>query len=232
MGNDMLDILFFFNLRIDINRYKYKRSRARSKILGGQNPMKKLFATLAVSVSMLIASPAFAYTVQSGDTMSDIAKENDLSLQELSTINPQVSNIDLIFVGQTINTTDDKSVKPVPAVKKVEKAVKTESKTSSVSTDSYTTLNVEATAYTAYCYGCSGVTATGIDLRSNPNQKVIAVDPNVIPLGSKVYVEGYGMAIAGDTGGAIKGNRIDLFVPNRSDALDFGRKTIQVKVYK
>lgn len=194
--------------------------------------MKKLFATLAVSVSMLIASPAFAYTVQSGDTMSDIAKENDLSLQELSTINPQVSNIDLIFVGQTINTTDDKSVKPVPAVKKVEKAVKTESKTSSVSTDSYTTLNVEATAYTAYCYGCSGVTATGIDLRSNPNQKVIAVDPNVIPLGSKVYVEGYGMAIAGDTGGAIKGNRIDLFVPNRSDALDFGRKTIQVKVYK
>ncbi len=42
--------------------------------------------------------------------------------------------------------------------------------------------------------------------------KLIAVDPNVIPLGSKVWVEGYGYAIAGDTGGAIKGNKIDILV--------------------
>ena len=47
---------------------------------------------------------------------------------------------------------------------------------------------------------------TGINLRANPNLKVIAVDPSVIPLGSKVWVEGYGYAVAGDTGGAIKGN--------------------------
>ena len=63
-----------------------------------------------------------------------------------------------------------------------------------------------ATAYTAHCNGCSGITATGINLRANPNLKVIAVDPSVIPLGSKVWVEGYGYAVAGDTGGAIKGN--------------------------
>ena len=62
-----------------------------------------------------------------------------------------------------------------------------------------------ATAYTAYCNGCSGITTTGINLRANPNLKVIAVDPSVIPLGSKVWVEGYGYAVAGDTGGAIKG---------------------------
>jgi 3D (Asp-Asp-Asp) domain-containing protein len=92
------------------------------------------------------------------------------------------------------------------------------------------TITVEATAYTAYCTGCSGVTATGIDLRANPGQKVIAVDPSVIPLGSTVYVEGYGQAIAGDTGGAIKGNRVDLFVPSRSDALAFGRKSLQVTI--
>lgn len=42
--------------------------------------------------------------------------------------------------------------------------------------------------------------------------KMIAVDPKVIPLGSKVWVEGYGEAIAGDTGGAIKGNRIDILL--------------------
>ena len=56
-------------------------------------------------------------------------------------------------------------------------------------------LSVEATAYTADCAGCSGVTATGVNLKDNPDQKVIAVDPSVIPLGSKVYVEGYGYAI-------------------------------------
>lgn len=91
-------------------------------------------------------------------------------------------------------------------------------------------LTVEATAYTAYCAGCSGVTATGVNLKANPGLKVIAVDPNVIPLGSKVYVEGYGTAVAADTGGAIKGNRIDVFIPSQSVAENFGRKTVQVTV--
>lgn len=89
---------------------------------------------------------------------------------------------------------------------------------------------VTATAYTAYCNGCSGITATGINLKSNPNLKVIAVDPSVIPLGSKVWVEGYGHAVAGDTGGAIKGNKIDLFVPSKSQAYEFGRKKVRIKV--
>nr|WP_033543426.1 G5 and 3D domain-containing protein [Planococcus sp. CAU13] len=89
---------------------------------------------------------------------------------------------------------------------------------------------VSATAYTAFCNGCSGITATGINLKANPHLKVIAVDPSVIPLGSKVWVEGYGHAIAGDTGGAIKGNKIDLFMPDRSAALAFGRKQVKIKV--
>lgn len=91
-------------------------------------------------------------------------------------------------------------------------------------------LTVTATAYSANDGGISGVTATGIDLNKNPNAKVIAVDPNVIPLGSKVYVEGYGEATAADTGGAIKGNKIDVFVPNKSDAHNWGVRTVSVKV--
>ena len=66
------------------------------------------------------------------------------------------------------------------------------------------TLTMRATAYTAYCEGCSGITANGTDIRSNPNLKVIAVDPRVIPLGTKVWVEGYGEAIAADTGELLK----------------------------
>lgn len=89
---------------------------------------------------------------------------------------------------------------------------------------------VSATAYTAYCPGCSGTTATGIDLRANPDAKVVAVDPSIIPLGTKLYIEGYGYAVAGDTGGAIRGRHIDLFMPSREDALMWGRRTVKVTI--
>ena len=67
-------------------------------------------------------------------------------------------------------------------------------------------LRVFATSYDPFCLGCSAYTATGL----KAGYGVIAVDPNVIPLGTKVYVPDYGEAVAGDTGGAIKGAVIDL----------------------
>jgi uncharacterized protein YabE (DUF348 family) len=89
---------------------------------------------------------------------------------------------------------------------------------------------VNTTAYTAYCNGCSGRTATGFDLRANPSAKVIAVDPNVIPLGTKVYVEGYGYAVAADTGGAINGHKIDVFFPTKAEAFRWGVRKVKVKI--
>jgi len=89
---------------------------------------------------------------------------------------------------------------------------------------------VEASAYTPYCSGCSGRSATGVNLRSNSNLKIIAVDPKVIPLGSKVWVEGYGYAVAGDTGGSIKGNTIDVLMPTVKQANNWGRKKVRIKV--
>ena len=89
---------------------------------------------------------------------------------------------------------------------------------------------VTSTAYTAYCSGCSGTTSTGINLKANPNSKVIAVDPSVIPLGTKVYVDGYGYAVAGDTGSAIKGNKIDVFFPTKSQAYGWGNKKVKIKI--
>ncbi|CAN2247289.1 ubiquitin-like domain-containing protein [Bacillus vallismortis] len=91
-------------------------------------------------------------------------------------------------------------------------------------------MTVSSTAYTASCSGCSGHTATGVNLKNNPNAKVIAVDPNVIPLGTKVHVEGYGYAIAADTGSAIKGNKIDVFFPEKSSAYRWGNKTVKIKI--
>lgn len=89
---------------------------------------------------------------------------------------------------------------------------------------------VSSTAYTSSCNGCSGVTATGLNLKNNPNSKVIAVDPSIIPLGSKVYVEGYGYAVAADKGGAIRGNKIDVFFPSTSDAYRWGVKRVKVRI--
>ena len=91
---------------------------------------------------------------------------------------------------------------------------------------------VTATAYTSGCNGCSGKTATGINLRANPNARVIAVDPSFIPLGTKVYVEGYGYATAADTGGAVSGKKIDVFVPSTADAYNWGVKTVKIKVFR
>lgn len=67
-------------------------------------------------------------------------------------------------------------------------------------------LHVWATHYDSHCPGCGVWTAIGL----HQGKGVIAVDPSVIKLGSKVYVPGYGLAVAGDTGGAIKGNIVDL----------------------
>lgn len=96
--------------------------------------------------------------------------------------------------------------------------------------ESYTYTNVynmEATAYTNSTNGGWGnKTASGMTTFVG----MVAVDPRVIPLGTKLYIEDYGIAIAGDTGGAIKGHIVDLFMNSRSECRRFGRQQ-GVKVY-
>jgi 3D (Asp-Asp-Asp) domain-containing protein/uncharacterized protein YabE (DUF348 family) len=89
-------------------------------------------------------------------------------------------------------------------------------------------LSMVATAYTADCYGCSGWTKSG----RHAGHGIVAVDPSVIPLGSHLYIPGYGKAIAGDTGGAIQGHRVDLGFNDNAAALQFGRRNIVVYVVK
>lgn len=91
-----------------------------------------------------------------------------------------------------------------------------------------TALHMIATAYTAGCYGCTGITATGM----HAGFGIIAVDPSVIPLGTKLFIPGYGRAVAGDTGGAIRGNRVDLGMNTVSEAIRFGRRPVTVYVLR
>lgn len=105
--------------------------------------------------------------------------------------------------------------------------------TSSTTTTTSTTtgylkeLTMTATAYTA----TGNRTATGVwPVRNANGVSTVAVDPNVIPLGTKLYIEGYGYAIAADTGGAIKGNKIDLYMNSNAQCINYGRRTVKVYI--
>ncbi len=176
------------------------------------------------------------YVIKGGDTLFSIARTNNVTVDELKAWNNLGS--DLILAGESL-AIKASAAKPKPKTSEGIAAAKPATTTttkpasapaSAPATGSGKTLTMRATAYTAYCEGCSGITANGTDIRSNPNLKVIAVDPRVIPLGTKVWVEGYGEAIAADTGGAIKGNKIDVFIPTEGQALQWGVKHVTVKI--
>ncbi|EIJ78138.1 YocH [Bacillus methanolicus PB1] len=205
--------------------------------------------------------PEKHYIVKCGDTLWNIAKTNGVTVQDLKTWNNLNSDLikpglNLVIYptadgtntgtpsssarsvkassAQNKQTAVKSAVKPQPVQNKqttAKTAVKTATSKAPVANVAKE-LTVTATAYTASCAGCSGVTSTGIDLKANPNAKVISVDPSVIPLGSKVYVEGYGYATAADTGGAIKGNVIDVFIPSKEKAVQWGRKQVKVTILK
>ena len=90
------------------------------------------------------------------------------------------------------------------------------------------TITMRSTAYTSDPSENGGysTTAMGTAIRYG----VAAVDPNVIPLGTRLYIEGYGYARAEDTGGAIKGNKIDLVFGSKSQSNNWGRRTVRVTI--
>lgn len=193
--------------------------------------MKKILGTLIIAIALFVGSStegyaaASTYTVKKGDSLYKISRMHNVSVANLKSWNGLKS--DLIHPNQKL-----KVVKGTTTAQAAKPAAKKAPTTPSRSNGDKVVKEfiVSATAYTASCNGCTGITKTGIDLKKNPNAKVIAVDPNVIKLGTKVYVEGYGYAIAGDIGGAIKGNKIDVFFPTKSQAYNWGRKSVKIKV--
>ncbi|RNB82363.1 LysM peptidoglycan-binding domain-containing protein [Brevibacillus fluminis] len=206
--------------------------------------MKKLLSLRSlVSVTMSLflmgmSAQAFAatYQIKENDTFDSISKQHDIPLQLVLEANKGVDPLNL-QVGQAVQLPIQPAVKaaatPAPAMEKVVKAANGKE-------HAFTRqLSVVATAYTA-SPSENGQWA-GLDYLGNKLKVgTIAVDPSVIPLGSTVYVKGYkygslpgtGMICrATDIGGAIKGNRVDIFVPG-SDASNFGMQNVQLFVLK
>ena len=203
--------------------------------------MKKLISiiTAAATVFLIAANPIQAeqIVIQKGDTLWDLSREYNTTVESIMEENNLVD--DLIFTNDVLEispinnltiTEGETLTQPFQDEEQAENNSVQAANLVETEEPAGKEITVAATAYTANCKGCSGITKTGVDLNANPDQKVIAVDPAVIPLGSKVHVEGYGYATAEDIGGGINGHEIDVFIPKQSDALDWGRKQVTVTI--
>jgi len=148
-----------------------------------------------------------------------------------------------VYVGGTLKETYsiDSNIVKVPVDKIIENGTKEKPEpvkaapvASGNTINGYNYSSVITMSATAYCpckkccgSGAKGITASGM----KAGYGVVAVDKRVIPLGTKLYVEGYGYCIAADTGSAIKGNRIDLCYDTHYSALNSGYGHTPVKVY-
>lgn len=190
-----------------------------------------LFTTLLFSET---TSAAFAtHTIKKGEQLEEIANLYQTTVGTLLEMNNLYEESDAV-IGFVLKLPEHIKPKPVTVEKKEpKKEVKKNMKKETIKDyEVVKTLTVVASAFTSECKGCSGKTASGIDLKKNPDIKLIAVDPKMIPLGTKVWVEGYGIAIAGDTGGSIKGGKIDIFVKTKKIAYNWGRKKVEIKILK
>lgn len=200
------------------------------------------------------------YTIQWGDTLSSVAAATDTSLNALIDVNDinnaniiYSGNVISLSADHSTVTIEKEDEVVSYDVTQAEEAVETEApaeeaqapveeteaaapveqqpeetQATEPAAQSGQSVTVQATAYSTNQPELSDTTATGINLKENPN--VIAVDPSVIPLGSTVTIPGYGTFIAGDTGSAIQGNRIDIHMTDLNQALSFGRQTLTVQV--
>jgi 3D (Asp-Asp-Asp) domain-containing protein len=213
--------------------------------------MKKTLAGLALSLSIAgFAMPANAaqssstYVTGANDTFWLVSKKLNINVNELMAANPSINPLN-VYKGLTLTLPNGK--KSAAAVKAQSAAAPPQMLTNAVATASgkpvaYSkVINAVATAYSEVPEengGWGGVDYFGNSLKIG----TIAVDPNVIPLGTKVYITGYtsrGLPLGGlvatatDIGGAIKGNRVDIFLPSSiGPVADFGIQNVQIYVMK
>lgn len=155
--------------------------------------------------------------------LSDITNNINANIEFTSTIDNIMNDVSIYN-----KKVEEQKATEVSNITDNEANIKAEiaAETQEASTSYKATYTMEATAYAG-----DNITATGATPVRNPNGlSTIAVDPSIIPLGSKVYIPGYGEAIAEDTGGAIKGHRIDLFLNSENECINWGRRNVTLHV--
>ena len=189
-----------------------RRSRDRYRALQRElaaraEKLRRLEATVSASARALAAakSERIAYLRQ-------LAAERSLNTRQIGTLESRAQAIEAqarrVAVEETVSPSAPSSSAPVASAP--------------APTSSGNTLTVTATAYTL-----QGQTATGAPV----GYGVVAVDPSVIPLGTRMTIPGYGEGVAADTGGAIQGAVIDLWFPTAADAAAWGRRTVTITLH-
>lgn len=219
--------------------------------------MKKQILRLSIAVGLIITSSGAVIYHDGYENMKNIAIKQDEKIQEKSSkiakLESDVAKKDSKIKSQ--NKVIDDSKKEIDSKNKEIEKLREEIRnfkrskersdakrqnqskplTSRGGSKDYRQINVLATGYIAMCdTGCTGITATGVDVRSYPSNRIIAVDPSIIPLHSKVKIETSNgesfFAVAEDTGGAIKGYRIDILKSTYSEASNFGKQSATVTI--
>jgi len=216
--------------------YNWKKTgiRTAALLLGG--------TLLFPGFTALTAHAATPYTAKEGDTFWLLSRQHGIPLQTLMDANPNVNPLN-IYAGLKLSIPEAATLKTLaaPAASVAKQAAPSSITTMSGETLSYSkVLNVTASAYS----DAPEENGWGaVDYFGNPLKLgTIAVDPKIIPFGTSVYITGYdfsglpqgGMiAKATDSGSAIKGNRIDIFVPGTPQFVNkFGMQNVKVYVLK
>ncbi|MGC4045718.1 MAG: 3D domain-containing protein [Armatimonas sp.] len=190
-------------------------------------------ATIKPSTVILVENGKSVEVYSHATTVEALLKEQEIKLDKSDTVS--VPRDSRVLDGLRIEITRAPKATPAPKAKPTpapdRKATRnTTSKLASrslASVPGVRTYTMEATAYSNAGNGPWGNrTATGDRCRRG----VVAVDPRVIPMGTRLYVEGYGECVALDTGSAIKGMRIDLFMDRESECNRWGRRRVKVVV--
>lgn len=205
---------------------------------------KKIIAlTTSLAISLLSINGIYAQASILNNINSEAVNANYLEKKDLNTniydfnndiyavnINNIDKSINIDFKSKSETIINDLNIhnKNIEE-KKVDDALST-TNSDNIKIESNPTNNYKE-VYTMMSTAYAGDTITYMGttpVRDPDGISTIAVDPSIIPLGSKVYIPGYGLAIASDTGGLIKGNRIDLFLNSEDECINWGVQTVSL----
>ncbi len=204
--------------------------------------MWKKAIAVAMTACFCLMAPAHTFAQTEENPVATVTKVAEINTvadntKEVTNLNNKVTTTSV----QQKSTVKKVSSVKTASVKKTSKKVssvkttsvkKTSKKVSSVKKSSVKKTSKKSRKYLgtfkAYAYNGAGTTASGTTTKAN---RTVAVDPKVIPLGSKLMINGK-IYIAEDTGGFIKGKKIDIFMPSYNDCIQWGVKNVKVYLIK
>lgn len=205
---------------------------------------KKIIAlTTSLAISLLSINGIYAQASVLNNINSEAVNASYLEKKDLNTniydFNNHIYAVNINNIDNSINIDfKSKSETIINDLNIHNKNIEEKKVDDSLSTTNSDNIKIESNptnnykeVYTMMSTAYAGDTITYMGttpVRDPDGISTIAVDPSIIPLGSKVYIPGYGLAIASDTGGLIKGNRIDLFLNSEDECINWGVQTVSL----